>query len=491
MGTSFQPLNIIRMIKGKKTDLSEYGNFQLGQEIYDNLLKHFSDEMDKDPKAGLWKYHVVRAAGKLIRFLLFRVDNLLALHQRMGLELITAESMTPEVFAALNPGQVAFRKYVEGVIDCIENRTRPLVWIEWCLSQDLILAFDAQPMIPEAFVVLANPLGLEFNEKIIDIGEQNGVPVEYCSASRNAVGAYLARQLPDPACIVTVSHPCDSMVSSYQLLEYLTGAPTFRLDTPYYEDERSMDYYTEDIRRLIAFLEKHLDRKLDYDTLRGILAEVNKTNEYLMEINEMRRAKPCPGSIMPLIITWFFRELGLGTPYITEVARRLREITKKKFNEGKGAIKSEKIRVIWYDVPIAFYPVVMWMEEKFGAVIVMDVVSYITQPPIDTSTPESMIRGIAAENMNLAMARQFHGPVDFFHRDMHRVCEDYDGDCFIFAGHAGCKHGWASTRLLKEYCKKRNMPLLILTSDIFDQRLTNLDQIKAQIEEFFLSNGLA
>ncbi len=150
-----------------------------------------------------------------------------------------------------------------------------------------------------------------------------------------------------------------------------------------------------------------------------------------------------------------------------------------------------RIRVLWFDVPIAFYPLVTWMEKTFGAVVPIDLVGYVDTPPIDTSTPESMIRGLAVSYMNLAMARHFHGPLEYYDRDLHRVCEEYNGDCFIFAGHAGCKHGWASTRILKEYMKKIDMPLLILTSDIFDPRLTGLDQLKDQIEDFFVSNGLA
>jgi len=263
------------------------------------------------------------------------------------------------------------------------------------------------------------------------------------------------------------------------------------LDTPYWEDERSIDYYIEQTRGAIGFLEEHLGRKLDYDRLREVLEESNKTNELLMEMNEMYKAKPCPGSHMPLLTSWFFRVLGMGTPELTEMTENLHKIVKRRYKAGEGTIKNERIRVIWYDVPIAFYPLVIWMEETFGAVIVVDVTSFINSPPIDTSTPESMVRGMAMENMSLTMARQFHGPVELFHRDLHRVCEEFDGDCFIYAGHVGCKHGWATARILKDHLKKIDMPMLVMSSDIFDQRVTSLDRLKDQIEEFFKANGLA
>jgi benzoyl-CoA reductase subunit B len=468
---------------------SELQPLEMMRELYDRRINIFSERVEKNPRALRRRLLMVRALGKLLKPLI-RFENLLSLQKRMAIELIGSQSLTTDVLWATHPTFQALKKYFEGVFDCVENHSRPLAWIEWCVSTDLLYAFDAQPMCTEGLVVLLLFLDSEANPRMIDAGEQAGLPIEYCSASRNAIGAYLTKQLPQPDCIVTSSHPCDSMVSSYQTLEYLTRVPTFMLDTPYWDDERSLDYYAGQIRHLIAFLEEHLKRKLDYDRLREVLTEVNKTNELLMEVNEMYRARPCPGSIVSTIISWTARIIGLGTPEITETARRLHKITRARYQAGKGTIKKEKIRVIWYDVPVVFYPLVVWMEETFGATIVMDLISYIDTPPIDTSTEESMMRGLAGSYMNLAMARQFHGPIDFFHRDLERICEEYDGDCFIYAGHVGCKHGWASTRLLKEYMKKINMPLLILSSDIFDRRLTNEDQLKAQIEEFFVSNRL-
>ncbi len=469
-------------------EMKDLQPLQYLRELFDKRLSVINSE-GENPRILLWRFRIIRAFAKLIKPL-FRFENLFSYEFRSGIEMMTAQSMTPDVWVAMSPGQTAFRQLADGVFDCVDNRARPLVWIEWCLSTDLIFAFDAQPFIPEALVALLIVLRLEYSEKLIDFAEQAGVPPEYCSAARSSIGSYLAGQLPEPDCIVTVSHPCDSMTSSYQTLEYLTDVPIYRLDTPYWDDERSLDYYANDVRRLIAFLEENLNRKLDYDRLREVLTEVNKTNELLMETNEMYRAMPCPGSGMTLVMGWFFRELGRGSPELTEMARRMHEVARKRMEAGRGAVKKEKIRVIWFDVPIAFYPLIIWMEETFGAVVVMDLVGYVDTPPIDTSSPDSMIRGLAASYMNLTMARHFHGPIELFHRDLYRVCEDYNGDCFIYAGHVGCKHGWASVRLLKEHMKKINMPLLVLASDIFDRRLTTENQLKAQIEEFFVSNGL-
>ena len=482
----------LRRKKLRKIEEETLRPLQFLHEMYDKQLKIGRLKNDViDQKVWRRDLCIVRAICKLIKPLL-RFDNLLSFKHRVIIELMTSQSHTPDVFAALVPGMLALKRYVEGVFDCEKRNKRPLVWVDWNVSVDLALAFDVQPFCPEALgATAAMPTSAGFTERVIDVAEQAGIPPELCSSNKSAIGACLAGQLPEPVCIVTGSQPCDSVVSSCQLLEYLTGAPTFLLDIPYWEDERALEYCAVDIRRLIDFLEGHLDRRLDYDRLREVLTEVNRTNELLMELNEMHRATPCPGGIWSHMAGWFFRVMGIGTPEVTEMARRLHEVTRNRLEAGRGAIKKEKIRVIWFHLPIIFYPITIWMEETFGAVALIDLMSHVNQPPIDTSTPESMIRGLAQENMNLMMVQHFHGQIEIFERDLHRICEEYNGDCFIYSGQAGCKHSWATTRLLKEYMKKINMPLLILYTDIFDRRVTSEEQIKAQIEEFFVSNGMA
>lgn len=437
------------------------------------------------------RLRLFRAITKMLKPLL-RFEGLFSPFMRNQILLFSSHSLTPDVWYAMLPGQEIFKTILKEAVINRDQSDKPIVWLEWCLSTDLIFAFDALPLIPETLV--AAPLmmiGMEANEVLIPLAEQAGVPPEYCSAARSSVACVLTGQYPRPDCMVTVSHPCDSMISSYQTMEYLTGVPTYRLDTPYWDDQRALDYYAQDVRGLIGFLEKQLDRKLDFDRLREILKEVNTTNELLTEINEMYRAVPCPGSGFIFPLTWLVREGGRGTPEVTEMARRLHAVIRKRVEAGQGAVKKEKIRVIWFDVPIAFYPLMVWMEETFGAVVVVDLVGFVDTPPIDTRTPESMVRGLAASYMNLTMARQFHGPLELLNRDLTRVCREYKGDCFIYAGHAGCKHGWASVRLLKEEMKKIGLPLLVLTSDIFDPRMTAERKLKEQIEEFFVTNGLA
>jgi hypothetical protein len=87
------------------------------------------------------------------------------------------------------------------------------------------------------------------------------------------------------------------------------------------------------------------------------------------------------------------------------------------------------------------------------------------------------------------MARQCHGPVEFITSELEKAIDEYSADCLIFAGHAGCKHGWGAIGIIKDLLKKRGMPSLFMNMDIMDQRHATEDDIKRWITEFFRSNG--
>jgi benzoyl-CoA reductase/2-hydroxyglutaryl-CoA dehydratase subunit BcrC/BadD/HgdB len=231
---------------------------------------------------------------------------------------------------------------------------------------------------------------------------------------------------------------------------------------------------------------------MDYGRLRDVLNETNKTNYYLSEISEMNKAIPCPSTLLELIFPWALNTATIGVPELTKFAQAIYEETRERFKAGKpGGPHPEKIRVVWHDVPIAFMLIIQWMEKRFGAYIVADMIGYKNVPQIDTSTKEGMIRGLAELYLNITMGRHFHGTMDLYLGELDRFVEEYKPDCLIFTCHRGCKQSWAIRNILKQKGAQYGLPMHIIEADIFDTRYKNEQQIKDQIEDFFISSGLA
>jgi len=374
----------------------------------------------------------------------------------------------------------------------VVKRGEPLVWVEWILTAEMLEAFDVHSFNSAALNIFANTRGAGYPPLLVEEAENNGIPIEFCSAMKLNAGAYMMDQLPQPDLIIAGSHPCDSNASVAQIFESITGASTFIFDVPYWKDESSYDYFEKETWNQIKFLEKHLEKKINWEKLKEELEEVNKFNFYLKEICEMNRAIPAPSSMIDLNFAWVVREINIRSPYALKMAKELYKATKKKFEKGKGVVKKENVRVLLWFPPIGFFTYIFkWMEKEFGAVVVADFIGHVSTIEIDTSTNESMVHGLAVTQMNLAMGRQCHGPAEFITDEMVQLMDDYQADCMIFNGHVGCKHGWAALKIVQDLCRERGIPVLYLDIDIMDQRHLSEQGVRDEITEFFRTHGWA
>lgn len=112
-------------------------------------------------------------------------------------------------------------------------------------------------------------------------------------------------------------------------------------------------------------------------------------------------------------------------------------------------------------------------------------------PKIDTSSYERMIRGVAERSLDhIPMYRQFRVPAEVYLEDLVRAVKDYKADCVIWPGHMGHKDATALTGLIRDTCREIGVPFLGFWSDLFDTRVTTLEDMKAQISQFFVTMGL-
>ncbi|MBI2876011.1 MAG: 2-hydroxyacyl-CoA dehydratase, partial [Candidatus Tectomicrobia bacterium] len=344
--------------------------------------------------------------------------------------------------------------YLEETLRVADEGKKKIGWFGPGITREPLLAMDIHPYRAELMVGLLPTSRPEALRKYVDIAENAGLPAEMCSIDRGAVGLILSGQLPAPSFIVGASLPCDNIVIGYQIYNSYLGVPSYHPDAPYGDDEESIRYYADQLKKMIAFMEEQTGKKMDWDRLKEIIEESNRAYEYLLETNELRKAVPCPQSGRLLTMSNFLNSVGAGLPKGTAVFRQIHEDARKRARLGQGVVEEERSRAIWFMLPTYFdLSIFDWMEQEFGAVIVMDMFSYAAIRPVDTSTPESMLRGLAVKALNMPMARQLRGPTEFYTDDLVRVCEEYRADSVIYAGHEGCKHGWGIVGLIRDTCK--------------------------------------
>ncbi|UCG84535.1 MAG: 2-hydroxyacyl-CoA dehydratase, partial [Dehalococcoidia bacterium] len=242
-----------------------------------------------------------------------------------------------------------------------------------------------------------------------------------------------------------------------------------------------------ELRRMVTFLEEHTGAKFDIDRLREVIEESNKQYDLWMEYNELRRAVPCPfsaakGSQACNVAQNFM----VGEPRGTEWFRQLLDVTEKRVKDGRGSIPNERVRLFWFDIRSLWFPeVTEWLKEEWGVCIVMDMTGYAPYTLIDTSSEESMFKGLAKRNLcDVPMVRQAQSTAENFANDIIRVVRDYKIDCVVWPAHMGHKDGAASVGIMRETCRELGVPFLYLGLDLFDRRYTTVDEVKNRFNKF-------
>lgn len=371
----------------------------------------------------------------------------------------------------------------------IEEGKRP-VWIHLLMTPEIFRAMDIETFNADSFSPQMAALHKEGPAEFIDVAENAGVPTDTCSILKGEVGAILEGQMPTPSLFVTQSHPCDAMVAGLQMVQNLVKVPTFCLDAPVWNDDRAIDYYARQVKEMVAFLEEYTGHRLDQDRLREVVDESNRAMELRLAVNELKRAVPCPLNHLLSYLAFQVYFASAGSPEATDFFRQLLGHTEEQVKAGKGVVPEEKVRVVWGGPPMFYGDVGTWMERQWGAVMVAILWGYEGYHYIDTTSYDSIMRGIAQKLLDQIMAREFRGPFDYYLEDFLRAYEEYKGDCLIFPGSIACKSLQATIGILKDVCRERGIPMLVVGLDLFDERVASEEAIRAQIEQFFTTTVL-
>lgn len=379
------------------------------------------------------------------------------------------------------------------IIDCAEQG-KPFIATSYGNAPELLVALDLPwyPLLLVTYLPTRQPFILEE----IDEAVKFGLGTDMCTLIRLGISNVLAERVPQPTAFIGLLSPCDGASVFHQAIardRHWRDVPIFCTDPPYRDDALSIDFHANELRRMVGFLEEHTGHRLDVDRLREVVKESNKQYELWAKYSELRRAVPCPPAASKGAQAWnVAQNFMVGDPRGTEWFRKLVAITEEQVRKGMGYVPNERIRLLWFDVPALWLSeLTKWLKDEWGACIVMDMMGYASQTLIDTSSEESMFRGLAKRNLcELPMVRQVHGTADTLAADIVHLVKQYKIDCVVWPAHMGHKDGSASIGIMRQICREIGVPFLALGLDLFDRRYTSIDRLKERFSEFFEAMGL-
>lgn len=357
----------------------------------------------------------------------------------------------------------------------------------------IIRAFDCVPFfldtIPTRIASMEDLCGRYIDET------EKFAPTSMCAIDKAQLGVALKGEFGVKIdAFVHATVPCDSARIAYPMMERLFDCPCFTFDCPFRHDQKGFEYVARQIQEFIPFMEELTGLKWDadrYEKFKEICLESNRAYEYLIKLADLRKKDPCvlPGRM--LVLNEIIAPLA-GTKEVTSMLQTQYEMALMLTDMGMTATKCPEQRyrvclmqnMLWSNTGI-----MDWMEKCFGAITVMDGFGYQDGVLMDDLDNWEHTKIQIAQSMLLVpMIHGATGPTEYWLRVIDQMYEEYKVNVSIFMGHVGCKHTWASGKIVTDHIQQKfGIPTLYVDVDAIDPRYKSNDELRSQIGEYFES----
>lgn len=376
------------------------------------------------------------------------------------------------------------RNYYRNILRAKEEG-KLIAWSGVLTPTELLHAMDIVPFLPEGHTI---NFGSASTEEYSHLGEGYGLATETCSPHKAAMGMAVAGVLPAPDMVISTAHPCDSAIKIFDNFSKYFNKPAFFLDRAYRSDEDGVEYYKEEIRSLIVFLEEKTGRKLDYSRLVDHCKRSHASFCYWLDICGLRKIKPSPISSRDGFRVGGVNMVAAGLPEGEEYFQVRYHELKAIADRGEGAIPNEKYRLFWMPYPVFHdMKILDWMEQEHDTIIAID--SFNT--PADdfrSADPNDPIDFLAKKSYSDMLGRTTYGDIQS-ERSLEvilKLCREWQLDGVVFFAHLSCNGLCGLFRYYQDGIEKNlGIPVFTLDGDNLDPSVVSSQQMRARLSEFF------
>lgn len=357
----------------------------------------------------------------------------------------------------------------------------------------LLRAFDCVPFfldtIPTRIASMEDLCGRYIDET------EKYAPISTCAIDKAQLGCVLKGEVGvEIDAFVHATLACDSARIAYPIMERLFDCPCYTFDLPFRHDDKGYRYVADQIEAFVPWMEEFTGLKWDEERQakhKEILALSNEAYDLLAKLADVRKRKPCvlPGRM--LVLNEIIAPLA-GTQEVATMLRTQLEMAEMLTEMGMTATKcpEERYRVclmqnmLWSNTGI-----MDWMEKTYGAIVVMDGFGYQDGVIFDDLDDWERVKYQVAQTMLLVpMVHGATGPTDYWVKVIDKMYEEYSVNVSIFMGHVGCKHTWASGKIVTDMIQEKfGLPTLYVDVDAIDPRYKSSDELRSQISEYMES----
>ena len=319
--------------------------------------------------------------------------------------------------------------------------------------------------IPEAAGIYTVSLCGMSEETIVDA--EAHLPKNLCPLVKSSYGFAISQKCPYTyfADIIIGETTCDGKKKMYELLGKIKD--TYILHLPQGTDHAyALPMWTEELRGLIAYLERRFDVKITDENLRIASQKRNDWRRAKLELMQMQRLVPPPMRGRDLYSvtegSHFGFDISVTTQAILELTRSIRE----DYEAGKRVIAPDAKRILITGCPIGgvIDKTVGVIENNGGVVVCFENCGGIKPvcSMVDTEA-EDIVQAIAARYLEIGCAVMMPNTRRLNH--LEELIREYKVDGVIEIVLQACHPYSIEREQVKQLCRKNGTPYMALETD--------------------------
>ncbi len=405
------------------------------------------------------------------------------------------------------------RAYVTELKRRVVEQGEPFVVAQADTPHELFHAMDI-PLITNQWwsaYISAKQLSGRYFEAL----EALGYPANSCRYCSLGLACTLAQDpgsapwggLPRPAVLVA-RLTCDCIQQVFGQWAEALGSEFFALEAPgwthkdpawflhsneqweeVFESER-IELLVEEMRDLIALLERKTGRRFDEGRLEQLMARINEQESYIDEAARLIGAtRPCPVAITDQMPNTMIPQWHRGSDWAVAHARRFRDEVAERVRTGAAVSSRERIRLMWIGAGLwhdpGFYNA---LEERHGAVFVWSMYMPFAGPQYIRALHGRPLHALASRICS--MNEVLHLP-PWMNEWMVSEAKRCGIDAAVMLVPPGNRLSQSGTKLTQLALQAAGVPTLALDADMVDTQGWSHERMVDHLSEFLAAAGLA
>ena len=364
-----------------------------------------------------------------------------------------------------------------------------VAWVTSGAPVEVLQALGFVLIYPENHAALcgARKMGAE----LCQAAEDEGYSKDLCSYVRTDLGSISTGRtpvgtLPPPDLLVCCTNICQTVKYWYEVLADHFGVPLVVVDTPFLYGE-AHDHQVEYVRRqleeeLVPAAERAAGRSLTDRALRTTTDEAQAASRLWCQILDRSQHRPAPMTAFDGFLLMGPIVAMRGRPETTAYYRKVLAELDDRIAAGVGAIKDERHRVLWDNLPVWYR--ISRLSKTLAALGVNVVASTYTYAwaelaeMFDPADPMgSSARTYLHPILNQSTGHKLAG--------MRRMIDDFGIDGVILHSDRSCKpYSLGQIDERDRIVAQAGVPAMLLEADHNDSRVWADEQTAGRIEAF-------